>query len=76
MQHCIEHKGYVIVQSHFNWHCLILKDERALMHIHRNTPASDEELREMVEKYIKLDDKDKLWEAYKGAREDGKEEDI
>ena len=76
MNHSIEHRGYIIVQTSLNWHCMILDGENVLMHLSRTSPCSDDELREMIDFYIdELEGNRKLWEAYKGARENVKEED-
>jgi uncharacterized membrane protein (UPF0127 family) len=68
MNHSIEHRGYINTQIGLNWHCVIMDKDGVVKHIHETKPCTDDELRKMIDDYIELSGREKLWEAYKGAR--------
>lgn len=48
----IEYKGYTIEQNVYNWHIVIRKNGRMVMHSQCNKPLSAEELCSIVDNYI------------------------
>ena len=45
----IKYKGYIIIQSSYNNHIMIIKDNKMVMHISTNKPYTKEELKELVD---------------------------
>lgn len=50
----LTYKGYMVVQSTRNHHVMIGKDGRKVHHEALDHPATDRELRQMVDDYIAL----------------------
>ncbi len=51
----IEYKGYIIVQSNYNNHVMIADaDGRMMMHASCTHRMDDDELRDMVERYVTM----------------------
>ncbi len=50
----IEYKGYTITQDKLNWHVMITKNGRMVMHSQCNKLLSADELCSMVDDYISM----------------------
>ena len=50
----VEYKGFVVTQSTFNWHIMIFKDGKRVMHSNCDQPKTEEELKEAVDTFIEL----------------------
>lgn len=51
----IEYKGYIIVQSDYNNHVMIADaDGRMMMHASCTHRMTDDELRDMIERYVTM----------------------
>ena len=50
---CIEHRGYFIQQSTYNNHIMIIKDNRMRLHAQCSVKMTEQELRGIVDGYIK-----------------------
>lgn len=50
----VEYKGFVVSQSTFNWHIMIAKDGKTVLHTQCDKPKTEEELKEEVDTFIEL----------------------
>lgn len=50
----IEYKGYIVTQSKYNNHIMICKDNKMVFHASQNKELNEEQLKEVVEFYLKL----------------------
>ena len=53
---CVEHKGYILQQSNYNYHYMIFKadTEEWCMHCAYTKPLTEDEARDRIDLYIEL----------------------
>ena len=51
---CIEYKGYVIQQSTYNNHIMIIKENRMVMHSQCSQKLNEKQLCDLVDEFVKF----------------------
>ena len=49
-----EHKGYTLQQTSYNWHYMIIKDDKMVMHCQCGKKLTEQEAKESIEFYLDL----------------------
>ena len=49
-----EHKGYTLQQTSYNWHYMIIKDDKMVMHCQCGKKLTEQEAKEVIEFYLDL----------------------
>ena len=49
-----EHKGYILQQTSYNWHYMIIKDSRMVCHCPFTYKLTEEQAKEKIDLFIEL----------------------
>lgn len=63
----IEHKGYFVQQSSYNNHIMIIKDDRMVLHVNCTEKRTEQQLRGLVDGYIKYLESGDVADLYRDA---------